>query len=170
VAMGQHLVRAKRRGTPLGEAFWKGGPAEDATSDERSPELGELPDAPPRVVASALWGMGFPWTLVASAALGVGLMFVPGAFGVAEPASAVVHIGGALVFTAAVVAMGEPVRAFRYLNVPLGLAVAVLPWFLGGGTVAGQAVALVGGLAVAALALPRGRVAEAYGSWDRLIR
>lgn len=170
VAMGQHLAGVKRKGTSLWEAFWKGGPAEGATSDERSPDVGALPDAPRRVAASSLWGMSFPWTLVASAALGVGLMFVPGAFGMAKPASDVVHVGGALVFTTAVVAVGEPVRAFRYLNVLLGLAVAVLPWLLGGGTAVGQTVASAGGLAVAALSLPRGKVAETYGAWGRFIR
>lgn len=170
VAMGQHLARAKRSGTSLWEAFWKGGPADGATSDERSPNVGELPDAFGHIAGSALWGMSFPWTLAASAALGVGLMFVPGAFEMAKPASDVIHVGGALIFTTAVVAMGEPVRAFRYLNVLLGLAVAVLPWLLGGGTTSGQAIASAGGLALAALALPRGEITERYGSWDRFIR
>ena len=170
VAMGQHLQRAKRRGTRLWHAFWKGGPPEDdAQPDERSPELMQLPERPRAVLAASVWGMSVPWTLAASAALGVAMMALPGALGVQQPASAVHHLGGALVVVAAVIAMGEVVRALRLLNVVLGVGIAAVPWLVAGATTTACAIGLVAGLAIAALAVPRGVVRERYGAWDRLI-
>ena len=40
------------------------------------------------------------------------------------------QVGGLLALTVAVVAMGEVLRAFRWLNVPLGLAEAGATWLL----------------------------------------
>ena len=171
VAMGQHLVRAKRRGFGLWKAFWKGGPPEDdATMDERSPAMASLPEQPRRVIAAAVWGMSLPWTLVVSSLMGVVLMATPGLFDVVKPASNVYHLGGALIVVVAVVCMGEVLRVGRYLNVLLGLGVAILPWVLEGAPLSSQLAAIVGGLLVAALALPRGVIRDRYGSWDRFVR
>jgi hypothetical protein len=171
VAMGQHLVRAKRKGVRLWDAFWKGGPPSDeADEDERSPALIELATRPGAVLAASVWGMSVPWTLAASAVLGGLSMAVPDVFGVAKPAAAVFHLGGALALVVAVVCMGEPLRLGRYLNVLLGLGLAVLPWVLGGaGTVPAVLGTVAGGL-IALFALPRGVVRERYGGWDRWIR
>ncbi len=170
VAMGQHLVQARRKGASLWQAFWRGGPVDEGDApDERSPELASLPERPGRVFRASIWGMSFPWTLVLSAVLGVGLMAVPGTLGAEKPTATVFHLGGALVVVTSVVCLGEVVRAGRYLNVPLGLGVAALPWFLGGGALAAQLTALAVGLLVAALALPRGPKTERYGLWDRYV-
>lgn len=167
--MGQHMVRARRKGTSLWQAFWKGGPPEGSHPDERSPELASLPEQPGTVYEASIWGMSFPWTLTLATALGVWLLFAPGVLGIEKPAANVAYIGGSLVIVTAVTAMGEVVRALRYFIVPVGLAVAVLPWFLDGGATAGRVNALVVGLAVAALALPRGPKTEDYGLWDRYV-
>ena len=170
VAMGQHLVQARRKGTSLWQAFWKGGPAdENAAQDERSPELVSLPKQPGSVFQASIWGMSFPWTLVLSAVLGIALMATPGTFGLEKPSSTVFHLGGSLIVVTSVIAMGEVIRATRYLNVLLGLAVAALPWFLGGSMLAAQLVGLACGLAVAALAPPHGPKTERYGLWDRYL-
>lgn len=169
IAMGQHLRQAKRRGVSLWQAFWKGGPPEGSTPDERSPALASLPEQPGAVLRASLWGMSVPWTLAVSAALGIWMMFAPWVFGLTGWAAHLDHLAGALVVVAAVIALGEVVRACRYLNVLLGLALAGLPWFLEGGTTAGAVNGLVVGLAVAALALPRGPKQERYGSWDRFV-
>lgn len=170
IAMGQHVVRAKRRGERLWTVFWKGGSPEGSGPDERSPEVASFPDRPGEVVRASLWGMSVPWTLAASTLLGVGLVCVPGALGVREPASAAFHLGGFLVTVNAVIAMGEPLRLLRYLNVPLGLALAVLPWILTGSDVLSAWVGVLGGLVVVALALPRGVKKERYGGWDAYVR
>jgi hypothetical protein len=166
IAMGQFLVQAKRKGDSVWRAFWKGGTVEGGGPDERSPELVHLPERPWQVFQASIWGMSAPWTLVISMLLGLWLMFVPTALGNATPLAHIDHLAGALIVTVSVVAMGEVVRALRYLNGLLGLGVAVLPWVLGGGTTAGQVNDLLVGLAVIALAMPQGPKTERYGQWD----
>ncbi|SDM78810.1 Vitamin K epoxide reductase family protein, partial [Catalinimonas alkaloidigena] len=167
VAMGQYLKKAKQKGQSMWEAFWKGGTLEEGEMDQRSPALMELSEKPGKVFWASIWGMSAPWTLVASTVLGIFLIAAPGLFGVdiETTAADIAHGGGALIVVVAVICMGEVVRIGRYLNVPIGLAVAALPWFFEGG-VAFDLVCTVAGLAVAALALPRGNVTETYGGWD----
>ena len=174
IAMFQHLKQAKQRGDRGGSLwtiFWKGGQSDGCKPDERSPALIEFPKRPWELFKASFWGMSFPWTLVASTALGVVLMFCPTWFGVAieTRAADIDHLGGALIVTMSVITMGEVVRIGRYLNVVLGLAVAAGPWLLGGDM--GYALtSTVLGLLVAVLAVPRGKVTETFGAWDRWIR
>lgn len=63
-----------------------------------------------------------------------------------------------------IVFMGEVLRVARLLNVLLGLLIAGGPLLLGGAGVAAQGLGLAAGLALAALALPRGRITEQYGA------
>jgi hypothetical protein len=175
VAMGQHMIQAKRRGDRGGSLwaiFWKGGCAEGSTPDERAPELMALPEKPGAVFRASIWGMSFPWTLGVAALVGVGLIFAPTLFGVdiTTGDADVGHFGGALIVTVSVICMGEVLRIGRYLNLPLALAVAVLPWLAGGGGVAYAATCTAAGLAVFALALPRGPKTERYGLWDKYVR
>jgi hypothetical protein len=169
VAMGQCLAQARRDGKPLWRTFWKGGTVENGGRDERSPEIMDFPEKPGVAFGASIWGMSFPWTLVASAALGIWLMASPDLLLDVGPAAAVVQIGGALIATFSVVAMGEVLRAGRFLNIPIGLLVAVAPFALAGATTAGGVSAFFGGLAAAALCIPRGRIAESFGSWNRFI-
>ena len=82
IAMGQHMVQAKRRGDNMWEVFWKGGKAFEQNKDERSPELMDLPQKPGKVFIASVWGMSVPWTLALSTIIGLALMFMPVAFGV----------------------------------------------------------------------------------------
>ena len=170
VAMGQFMVQAKRKQMNLWRAFWLGGDVEGEGDDERSPALASLPEQPGKVLASSLWGMSFPWTLVLSAVLGAALMFVPVLFGVTGRAAEADQVGGALMLTMATLAMGEPLRLVRYLNVPLGLGILVAPWMLGGAPALAAIISASLGLAVAGLALPRGQIRERYGLWQRFVR
>jgi hypothetical protein len=166
IAMGQNLAAAKREGMSLWTAFWKGGPAQGSTEDERTPVMTSLPDEPGSLLAASVRGMSLPWTLGVAVVLGLWLMSSPDMLGQRGFRADALHLGGALVVVVAVVALAEPLRAVRFLNLPLGLAVAVLPWVLGGAATADRVSALVGGLLVAALALPRGPVRERYGAWS----
>ena len=169
IAMGQFMVQAKRKRMGLWKAFWLGGDVEGEGDDERTPPLVTLSEQPVKLIRSSIWGMSFPWTLAFSALLGLGLMFVPAIFGVEGSAAHADQVGGALIFTMAVLAMGEPLRIVRYLNVLLGLSVAAAPWIQGLGVLESTTSTLIG-LAVAALALPRGRIRERYGMWQRFVR
>jgi uncharacterized membrane protein len=172
IAMGQHMRQATRKGEPFWRVFWKGGKPMEMNQDERSPKLMELPQKPWQVFKASVWGMSFPWTLVVSTLLGIWLMFAPAAFGISIEATAadINHLGGALIVVVSVICMGEVVRRGRYLNVLLGLTVAVVPWFLADSTLALNISGALVGLAVAALALPRGMKTETYGSWDQYVK
>lgn len=169
VAMGQHMAKRVRKGDPFWQVFWKGGDPEGSEPDERSPELMDLPRKPLAVLAASVWGMSVPWTLLVSSVIGIGLMAMPGALGIEQHASDVYHLAGALIVVVSVICMGEVVRAGRYLNVLLGLTVAGAPWMLDGADMSARVAGVVAGLAVAALALPRGVVRECYGTWDRYV-
>ncbi|MDV6030722.1 MAG: vitamin K epoxide reductase family protein [Phycisphaera sp. RhM] len=175
IAMFQHVRQAKQRGDRGGSVwaiFWKGGKADGCTADERSPAMIEFPDKPVHVFKASLWGMSFPWTLVACSALGVVTMFLPTWFGIdiKTTAADIGHLIGALIVTVSVVCMGEVIRLGRYLNVALAMALAVGPWLLGDTSTGYAMTATIVGIGVAVLSIPRGRIEQTYGSWDQFIR
>jgi hypothetical protein len=75
---------------------------------------------------------------------------------------------GALVTTAAVLATAEPLRALRFANVLLGIAIAAMPLVLDLPT-AGAVHHVLVGLLIAGLSFPKGVVKDRYGSWDKYI-
>jgi len=175
VAMGQHMVEAKRRGDRDGSLwtiFWKGGKADGCTPDERTPELMRMPQQPSRLLGASIWGMSFPWTLTLSTLLGIALMFLPTVFGVdiKTHAADFAHVGGALIVTVSVICMGEVVRVGRYLNIPLALLVAAGPWIASGSHTGFSLAVTFLAVPVVLLAIPRGRKSECYGIWDRYVR
>lgn len=169
IAMIQHVRQSMRRGETFWKVFWKGGDPGESQEDERSPALMKLPEKPALVIKSSVWGMSMPWTLVVSTIFGIALMATPSLLGVARPASTVFHLGGSLVVVVAVIAMGEVIRASRFINIILGLGIAVLPWILSGADAPSRVTGLLLGLAVILLALPKGPVKENYGTWDRFV-
>lgn len=170
VAMGQHMIDSKRKGHGLWKTFWKGGPAEGSTMDERSPELIDLPQKPGTVLGASLWGMSFPWALVLATVGGVWLMFTPAVFGVAGAGSNLFHLGGALVVVVSVICMGEPLRAGRLANLIPAVIIAVGVWLLPGMTLLAQINGVLIAIAVGALSAFRGKKMENYGRWDRFVR
>lgn len=172
IAMGQHMVQRKRRGDSMWRVFWKGGEPVEQNSDERSPPLIEFPEHPGKVFIASIWGMSFPWTLTLSTVIGIWLMFAPATFGVGieTMAADLNHLGGALIVVIAVISMAEVLRAGRYLNVFVGLAVAVIPWFLQNIHTGLLVSSTFCGVAVAFLSVPFGKKLEEYGLWESYIK
>jgi hypothetical protein len=56
------------------------------------------------------------------------------------------------------------------LNALLGLTIAVAVWFAGDPPTAFQINSVIIGILVALLGLPRGRIVESFGSWDKYVR
>ena len=174
VAMCQHVRQAKRRGDRGGSLwmiFWKGGSSEGCTDADPAPAIIELHDKPWQVFKTSLWGMSFPWTLVAATLAGLVIMFLPTWFGIdiQSAAADVGHLGGALIVTISVICMGEVACIGRYLNWLLALVVGIGPWILQATT--GYAVSCsVLAAAAFSLSIPRGKKTQTYGSWDRYVR
>jgi nucleoside-diphosphate-sugar epimerase/uncharacterized membrane protein len=166
LASAQYLWRARQAGEPFWRTFWKGGPSLDKDQTPQ-PDLerpvGEI------LKDFVVGGVTFPWTLGASAALGVALAASPLLVGTVPPLSFSDHIAGCVTILIAVTALAEVARPVRFLNIAVGAWVAASPFVLGDAPAAG-AVHVVLGLALIGLSLPRGTRSEHhYGAWDRAI-
>jgi nucleoside-diphosphate-sugar epimerase len=125
----------------------------------------------PLTILREMWtgAVSLPWNLWLAGLIGLSFLFTRLTLDAEGGMANADHLLGALVLTVLAVAAAEVCRAARYLLVPLGLAIAGAP-FLYDGDTGHIVVSLVGGLAIAALALPRGHIGETYGSLDRIIR
>ena len=165
VAMGQYLRFAHRTGQRTWRLFFTGGPMEGGKEDKET-DLASLRATLRQMVR----GVTLPWPLVATALLGVWLMFTRLAFGTEPPMADSDHLVGSLVVTISIIAMAEVARPLRFLNVPAGLWLIAAPWLIEGGSLVATAAGAVVGLAIVLLSLPRGvRSEHHYGRWDRLV-
>ena len=167
LATALYLVHAKKAGRPFWRTLLRGGPARsedrDPSADLDRPALDILKDF-------AVGGVNFPWTLLASVALGVWLMATPLTLGHVAPLYFSDHVIGCLVITVAVTAMAEVARPLRFLNAVLGVWIAASGFMLEGSGAAGPVSNLAAGIALVLLSLPLGtRSKEHYGGWDRFI-
>ena len=166
VAMGQFLLANTRRGRPFWRSFFRGDALPGGSKDERP----GFRDPVLAATASALRGVNVPWTLLVSSVIGVWLMFSRLVFDTVPPFADSDHLIGALVLTTAVIAMAEVARPLRFVNVLFGLWLVASPWLLEGAPTGGAISAVVSGIVLIGLNLPRGRRSdEHYGQWDRLI-
>lgn len=165
LATCQFLKRRRDAGQPLLRVFVFGdtdeGP-EDRTGDdfEQSPRL---------ILKDMLTGgLSVTWSLGLSMLIGVWLMLTPFVLGIEGGMASVNHMVGALVLTVTVTAVATVARAVRFLNVLLGVLLIFAPFFFDIGLIS-LVSSIVTGLALVALAIPRGPIETSYGSWDRLI-
>lgn len=157
----QFLLRSHRAGKPFWRTFWRGGTLEEEDTEEPAPRS-TLTE-----VASAVEMTNVPWTLVVCAALGVWLMATPAILG-AQGAVAVSHyVVGPLVVTFSVIAISEIARPARLLNLLFAGWFLLSPWFLTGGNAATRGCDLLVASLLFCLSLPRGKMEERYGGWER---
>ena len=161
------LNRRRKAGKPLLRVILFG---DTDDGDRLTPNEHEF-ERKPWAVMKGMWagGVNLPWNLWLAGAIGLSFLFTRLTLGAEGAMANADHLLGSLVVTTLAVAAAEVTRAARYLLVPLGIAIAGAP-FLYGGDVLHMAVSIVGGLAIAVLAFPRGRIEESYGSLDRIIR
>ncbi|MGH2399495.1 MAG: vitamin K epoxide reductase family protein [bacterium] len=172
VAMSQFLLGARREGKPFWRTFWVGGTLaayQNAVSAEPAESAHALQRSTPARIIAALDMNNVPWNLILCAALGVWLMSAPAVLGTTGAAADVNHLAGALVVTWAVIAFGEVVRPIRLLNVLMGVAIAGAPWILAGDTDMSRWNDVLVGGALTILSLPRGRIEERFGGWNRYL-
>lgn len=166
VAMGQFLVANTRRGQPFWRAFFKGDALPGGTVDKRA----GFRDSPKDAWYSSVRGVNMPWTLVASAVLGLWLIFSRLTFGTEGTLADSDHLVGALIITVSIISMAEVARPLRFINALFGVWLVVAPWILSGGQIGGEISTTLIGIVLIGLSLPRGRRSnEHYGQWDRYI-
>ena len=165
VAMAQFLANVRRRGDSVWTNFWRGGTLEgEGARDEAT-----LPAPLAKVACAARRGVNFAPSLLASAALGIALMFLPPLFGVEAGAAEANWLFGPLIVTFAVTAMADVVRPLRFVNVLLALAAGIAPFLIGERDVGYAVTTLVVAVVVLALSLPRAAVGERYERWNERI-
>jgi uncharacterized membrane protein len=160
VAVLHFLHQAKKKGN-LSKVFWRGGDAPGEEEDKRSPSA-----ASREMIPSMTWGISFPWHLWITAALGLWLMFSPHLLEEKELVSDLDHIMGALIVAVSIISMAEVVRALRFINFLFGIIVLAMLFFTVG---AGLISHIIVGLALIALTIPRGKIKEKYGAWEKYI-
>jgi len=166
VAMGQFLAWSHKQGKPFWRTFWTGD-AMDGGSDDTSKGLAA---SPREQWAQATRGVTYPWTLLVSIAIGVWFMFTRMTFGNAGDMADSDHLVGSLVVVFALMAWAEVGRAIRFINIPFGAWLIAAPWLLdGAGSVLSTWNAVIGGVLLIVLALPRGPIRDSYAGWDRYI-
>ncbi len=97
-------------------------------------------------------------------------MFAPSALGSTGAAANSDHLAGALIVTAAVIALADVGRATRFVNVLFGAWLIVAPWLLAGTTKSVTWSDMIAGALVILLSFPRGKIGERYGDFERYIR
>ena len=124
IATLQYLKHSKEK-SKLSLLF-QGGLCAEAKTDERTPSL----DRPLTSLCKAsLWGATFPWNLILSIFLGVGLMCYPSYFHLHGILLDLDPILGALTVVVSVVSCSEFLRKMRYINLGLSLILFVSAWF-----------------------------------------
>ncbi|MBX9898328.1 MAG: NAD-dependent epimerase/dehydratase family protein [Qipengyuania sp.] len=166
IASCQFLYWSKRRGKPFIRTFFKGDAVEGGEED-RSEPLASLEAFRADFMRG---GITVPWTLAASMALGLTLMFTRLLLGTEGAMADSDHVAGALTITMAVIATAEVARMVRFVNVAIGGWLVAAPFLLGGATTMATVVGVAIGFALIGLSLPRGRRSEEhYAGWDRFV-
>ena len=172
VAMSQFLLGARREGKPFWRTFWVGGTL-DAYEHARPAQSPATAHWHERSIAARIVAAmdlnHVPWNLLLCAALGVWLLAAPAVLGATGAAANGDYLAGALVVTWAVMAFGEIVRTIRMLNVLMGLGILAAPWMLTGDTEMSRWNDVIVGIALIALSIPRGRIEEHFGGWNRYL-
>ncbi len=166
VAMIQFLVKRVKAGKPFWRTFWMGDTVEGGSVDSRTPRF---TDALTKTTPAMFWGVNIPWNLLLCTAVGLWWMFYPGSFGITGTVANNFTTIGALVVTFSVIAMAEVGRIIRFINVLL------TAWLIGSVLIAGDATRLaiinsvVTGIVLIGLSIPKGKIRETYGTFDRYI-
>jgi nucleoside-diphosphate-sugar epimerase len=167
LASVQFLRRRARAGKNWLRILFTGG------TDERDPEAPQGPqepldefERPPGAVARDMFGGGvsLPWNLAACAVIAVSLLFTRLTFGSTGAMADADHAIGLLALTTISIAVAEPARPVRYLNMLFGAALLATPFVFEAGT--GATVnSLVCGIGLVALSIRRGPIRQRYGTW-----
>lgn len=165
VAMVQFLAAGKRAGGSAWRLFWIGGALPPTVA---SIGLVRRRASPWREM---FFGASLSWPLLATAIIGAWVLAAPWVLDTDHGRSALVFntILGAVAVVVAAVAWAEVTRAVRFVNVLVGLAIAVGAWLLPGVSLMTCLNDTVAGILLVLLSVPRGPVRDQYGAWSAFV-
>lgn len=167
IAACQYILSEHKKGRSWWNALWIGGEPSGATPDTRTP--GFL-NSKGKIFSAMGWGVTLPLNLFVTAACGIWLMVSPSIFSMKPMMANSCYITGALTVVCSFISMAEVIRAVRLFIAVLGVwtlisvitfapaAMASRPW-----------LNLVAGVLMIIFCLPRGKIREKYGTYDRFI-
>ena len=171
VASLQFLRRRAQAGQSWLRVFFRGDTDVVEPGNERPPRSSDdLEAGAGEVVKDMLTGgVTLPPALILSALIALTLLFSRLTIGAEGGLANAHHLIGALVLTVIAIAAAEVTRIARYVNVVLGAALVAVP-FVYDADALGTIVSIAAGVAIAALALPRGHIRGSYGTWQPWVR
>lgn len=150
-----------------GKSFWRTFLHGEAITNEEitrvpSVEVGQY--VPNKIVPS------IPMALVGSIILSTGLMFLPTFLNIEKTASNLIYFSTALMLTFSIIAISEIARPVRFLNLVLGLILAIGIWWLEGIATEARWIVILTSFSIIVLSLPKGKFKHHFGSYDKLAR
>lgn len=165
VATGEFLKRRHKAGAPLLKIFFTG----DTDEGPNESTAENFQRKPSRIIGDALaTGVNLPWNLALCLLIGAWLMLTRVTLGAEGTLANWDHLIGALIITVSVIAMAESARPARWLLIPLGAMLMLVP-FLHGAGMPSMMNSLICGAIVISLSPRRGPIRGEYGSWSRLL-
>ena len=162
----QFLKDRRQKGKSLWHVLWHGDTMENGKMDDTD----EFSASPITVLRQiVLTGVRFTWTMVASIAIGIALMFTRIIFGTSGTAADNDHVIGSLVVTFSIMALSEVARPLRFANILFGGWLIAAPLLLTGYSSLAAATSVIAGVLLILLTLPLGPINCHYGAWDRWI-
>ncbi len=165
IAVIQFLVQSKKRGLPFWRTLWKGGEVPITKEAPPPPSL----SAPLKALPAMYKGLSLTWNLTLTTLLGIWLMIVPSVVELKKGAQDNDFVVGALVITFSLIAMAEVVRTLRFLVTLLAIWSLVSQFFFDNSSLASLLIHILTAVALILFSLPRGKIREQYGSWNRYI-
>lgn len=110
-----------------------------------------------------------PWNLFLIAALGLWITTAPNVLGYSGTMGNSNHVAGALIVTFAVISMSEVGRPLRYILILFGLWLIAAPWVIGTDHEMAMWNGVISGIALILLSLPKGKVEDKRGGFDKYI-
>ena len=167
VAVCQYLGTVIKKKQGFWSIFWKGGSFQEGELDKRTPTVN---GSVRKNFAAMIWGISFPWNLLLSILLGGCLMFAPTFLKINEQLAPSDYIVGALVATFSFTALAEVFRALRFVNILLALWVIAYALFFIDKQNSYYLYHIIWGVILILVSIPKGKIKESYGTWNRFIR
>lgn len=166
IATIQFLNRRVKEGKPFWRTFWMGDTIEGGSKDERTPSFIASIN---KTIPAMWWGIKFQWNLVLATAIGIGFMFSPSLLSVQGSMANSLTTIGALVVTFSIMAMAEVGRVVRFINIPFAIWLIVAAFRTN--TISANTVwiVVIAAVALILVSLPKGKIAEKYGTFDKYI-
>lgn len=166
VASSLFLWRRWKAGRPVLRILFVGDTDKITKKEKKIDDFEQSPGLVMKEIFSG--GITFPWNLILSLFVGIWLMFTRITLGTTNGMANADHLIGALLITITITAFSEVMRPIRFLNFILAICLLVTP-FIYGATLLVTLVSWLCGIVLFILTLPRGKITNTYGEWDKFI-